>query len=206
LVYEREEIVPLLLTFGLFLILEDVVKLTWGVDPYFASTPYAILGNVSILGVAYARYPFMLTILALICGAMIWWLINQTRLGKITLAVIGNRELSPALGINVARVYLFAFVVGAVLATLSGAFVAPMIAVVPGIGLEVIVLSFAVVAIGGMGSVGGAALGALLVGLTRAAAIYLYPELDLFAIYIAMTLVLIFKPEGLFAEMKVRRI
>ncbi|MBI1894076.1 MAG: branched-chain amino acid ABC transporter permease [Candidatus Rokubacteria bacterium] len=205
-VYGREEVAQLLLTFALFLVLEDVMKLVWGVSPYFADKPYAFLGQVQIGGVTYARYPFLLTGVALVCGALLWWFINRTRLGKIILAVITDREVSAALGIDVARVYTFAFVLGTILAALGGAFVAPMVAVVPGIGLEVIVLAFAVVAIGGMGSVGGAALGSLLVGLTRAAAIHLYPELDLFAIYLVMALVLLFRPEGLFAEVELRRI
>jgi len=205
-VYGREEVAQLLLTFALFLVLEDVMKLAWGVSPYFADKPYAFLGQVRVGGVTYARYPFLLTGVALVCGALLWWFINRTRLGKIILAVIADREVSAVLGIDVGRVYTLAFVLGTILAALGGAFVAPMVAVVPGIGLEVIVLAFAVVAIGGMGSVGGAALGSLLVGLTRAAAIHLYPELDLFAIYLVMALVLLFRPEGLFAEVELRRI
>jgi branched-chain amino acid transport system permease protein len=205
-VYHREEEVQLLLTFSLFLILEDVIKLVWGVSPYFADKPYALLGQMRLGGIIYAQYVFLLPGIALASGAIIWGIINRTRFGKIIISVITDREICTSLGVNVPRVRTFAFIIGAILATLGGAFTAPMTALVPGIGVEVIVLAFAVVAIGGMGSVGGAVLGSLLVGLARAAAIHLFPELDLFTIYLVMSLVLLFRPQGLFGEVEVRRI
>ena len=205
-VYDREEDVQLILTFAVFLILEDIMKLVWGVSPYFAIKPYELLGNVILAGVNYSVYPFMLTVIAVAAGLFMWWIFNRTRFGKIIVSVINDREISTAMGIHVPKVFTLAFTLGAILATIGGAFTAPMVAVVPGIGIEVIVLAFAVVAIGGMGSIGGAALGSLLVGLARAAAIHLFPEFDLFAIYVVMALVLIFRPQGLFAEVEVRRI
>lgn len=205
-VYGREEEVQLLLTFALFLILEDVAKLIFGVDPYFADKPYALLGQVNLGGISYAWYPFLLTGVAIAAGVALWALVNRTRFGKIVVAVINDREVSGALGIDVPRVYTFAFVVGAVLAAVGGAFTAPMVAVVPGIGVEVIVLAFAVVAVGGMGSVAGAALGAVMVGLARAAAIHIVPEAEMFAIYLVMALVLVVRPQGLFGEPQVRKI
>jgi branched-chain amino acid transport system permease protein len=109
--------------------------------------------------------------------------------------VIVDREVSLTLGINVPRVYTWAFTAGAVLAALGGALTAPMFSLAPGVGAEVLVTSFAVIAIGGLGSIGGAALGSLIVGL-----------LDLFAIYLIMALVLLFRPQGFFGEIEVRRI
>lgn len=205
-VYKREEEVQLLLTFSLFLILEDVIKLIWGVSPYFADKPYALLGQMRLGGVIYASYAFLLPGIALASGAIIWFIVNRTRFGKIIISVITDREICTSLGVNVPRICTFAFIIGAILAALGGAFTAPMTALVPGIGVEVIVLAFAVVAIGGMGSVGGAVLGSLMVGLARAAAIHLFPELDLFTIYLVMSLVLLFRPQGLFGEVEVRRI
>lgn len=205
-VYGREEEVQVLLTFSILLILEDAIKLVWGVSPVYADTPYIYLGSVRLGGVTYARYPFLITAIAVLTGALLWVLVTRTRFGRVLTSVITDREISLALGINVPRVYTVAFTLGVVLAALGGAFTAPMFSLVPGIGPEVIVISFAVVAIGGLGSIGGAALGALLVGLARAAAVHLAPELDLFAIYLIMALVLVFRPQGLFGEVEVRRI
>lgn len=205
-VYGREEEVQVLLTFSILLILEDAIKLVWGVSPLYADAPYVYLGGVRVGGVSYARYPFLLTAIALATGAFLWFLVTRTRFGRVLISVITDREISTALGIRVPRVYTVAFTLGAILAALGGAFTAPMFSLVPGLGPEVIVISFAVVAIGGLGSVGGAALGAVLVGLARAAAVHLLPELDLFAIYLIMALVLLARPQGLFGAVEVRRI
>jgi branched-chain amino acid transport system permease protein len=205
-VYSKDEEVQLLLTFSISLILEDTVKLVWGVSPIFADTPYSLLGRVSLAGVNYAWYPFLLTAIALAMGGLLWLVVTHTRLGKVLQSVIADREVSLTLGINVPRVYTWAFAAGAVLAALGGAFTAPMFSLVPGVGADVLVVSFAVIAIGGLGSIGGAALGALIVGMARSAAVYLYPELDLFAVYFIMALVLLFRPQGLFGEVEVRRI
>jgi len=205
-VYSRDEEVQLLLTFSISLILEDVVKLTWGVSPIFAELPYTFLGRVRLGGINYAWYPFLLTAVALAVGSLLWLVVTRTRLGKVLTSVITDREVSLTLGINVPRVYTLAFAAGAVLAALGGALTAPMFSLVPGVGAEVLVTSFAVVAIGGLGSIGGAALGALLVGLARSAAVYFFPELDLFAIYLIMAAVLAFRPQGFFGEVEVRRI
>jgi branched-chain amino acid transport system permease protein len=205
-VYSRDEEVQLLLTFSISLILEDVVKLTWGVTPIFADLPYTYLGRVRLGGVNYAWYPFLLTAIALAVGLLLWLVVTRTRLGKILTSVITDREVSLTLGINVPRVYTLAFTAGAMLAALGGALTAPMFSLVPGVGAEVLVTSFAVIAIGGLGSIGGAALGSLLVGMARSFAVYKFPELDLFVIYLIMALVLLFRPQGFFGEIEVRRI
>jgi len=205
-VYSRDEEVQLLLTFSISLILEDVVKLVWGVTPIFADLPYTYLGRVRLGGVNYAWYPFLLAAIALAIGGLLWLVVTRTRLGKILTSVITDREVSLTLGINVPRVYTLAFTAGAVLAALGGALTAPMFSLVPGVGADVLVTSFAVIAIGGLGSIGGAALGSLLVGMARSFAVYKFPELDLFVIYLIMALVLLFRPQGFFGEIEVRRI
>src|SRR3989475_6325472 len=116
------------------------------------------MGVVRLGGVDYAGYPFLLTGIAVVTGILLWLVVTRTRFGKVLVSVITDREVSSALGVNVPRIYTLAFTLGAVLAALGGAFTAPMFSVVPGIGAEVIVVSFAVVAIGGLGSIGGAAL------------------------------------------------
>ena len=120
--------------------------------------------------------------------------------------VIFDRETAAAFGINVRVLYTVTFIIGAMLGALGGAVMAPKISVTLGIGVEVIVLAFAVVAIGGMGSIEGALIGALIVGLARAAAVHLVPQLELFVIYAVMALVLGFRPYGLFSQVQPRKI
>jgi branched-chain amino acid transport system permease protein len=205
-VTDRGEVIPLILTFALFLILEDVMKLIWGVDPYLADMPYSMLGSLSIAGVSYPIYQCLLPAVALAAAAFMWFVIDRTTFGKLVTSVIADREVSAALGVRVPRIETFAFILGAILAAIGGAFVAPMISVVPGIAVEVIILAFAVTTIGGLGSVPGAGIGAILVGLLRALAVQYWPEFDLFVIYALMALVLLIRPRGLFGGLEVRRI
>ncbi len=204
--YGRDEVVMLLVTYAVFLILEDVIKLGWGVDPYFAYQPYSLLGTVDVFGLPYTVYDFAFVGVAVLSGAGVWWGLNRTRLGKQLIAVIHDREMSMAFGINVTAIFTATFILGAMLGALAGAFTAPKISVFPGIAVEIIVLGFAVVVIGGLGSVGGAMVGALLVGMTRAAAVHLLPEAELFVIYAVMALVLVVRPHGLFAAPEARKI
>jgi branched-chain amino acid transport system permease protein len=204
--YDREDVIMALITYAVFLILEDAVLLVWGVDPYFAYQPSTLLGNTAIAGLPFPNYDLSLIALAVLLGAILWWSLNFTRRGKILLAVIHDREMSVFLGINVSRVFTVTFAIGAMLAALGGAVTAPMISVTPGIGVEVIVLAFAVVVIGGMGSITGAIIGSFLVGIAHAAAVHLLPQVELFVIYGVMSLVLVFRPRGLFGQAQARRI
>jgi len=205
-VVDRGEVIPLILTFALFLILEDVMKLIWGVNPYLADMPYSMLGSISLAGVSYPVYQLLLPLVALVAAGLLWFVVNRTLFGKLVISVITDRDVSASMGINVPRVFTFAFTLGAVLAAVGGAFIAPMSSVVPGISIEVIILAFAVTTIGGLGSVPGAAIGAIIVGLLRAIAIQRWPELDLFVVYAFMALVLLIKPRGIFGALEVRRI
>jgi branched-chain amino acid transport system permease protein len=204
--YGKDEVVLVLITYAVFLIMEDVIKLVWGVDSMLLPEPYALPGNFSLGGLAYPVYNLLIIAIALVTGLALALVLYRTRRGKLLLAVIHDREISMAMGIDVGRVYLVTFMLGATLAALGGAFTAPTVAVTPGIGVEVIVLAFAVVVIGGLGSLGGAALGALLVGLVRSATVRYWPEAELFSIYAVMALVLIARPKGLFAAQEPRKI
>ncbi len=204
--YGRDEVVLVLVTYALFLILEDLVKLVWGVESYYVTEPYGLLGTVDLGPLTYPIYSGLVVLAAIAVGLALRWGIERTRAGKLLVAVIHDREVSAALGIDVSRVFLVTFTVGTTLAALGGALTAPTVAVVPGMGVEVIVLAFAVVVIGGLGSVPGAALGAVLVGLVRSAAVHLLPQLELFSIYLVMALVLAVRPRGLFVAAEARKI
>ena len=204
--YGKDEIVLVLVTYAVFLILEDFIKLTWGVDPYFLYQPYSLLGSFDVGDLTYPVYNLVLFGVAVLIGVTLAWVLTKTRRGKMLVAVIHDREMAAAMGINVSLVYFVTFTVGAMLGAVGGALTAPMISVQPGIGAETIVLAFAVVEIGGLGSLPGAALAAVLVGLVRSAAVHYRPELDLFAIYFVMAVVLIMRPKGLFSVQEARRI
>lgn len=144
--------------------------------------------------------------MAIVAGFSVWFWLNKTRQGKVILAVIHDREMSQTMGVNVNRVFMISFTLGVFLAALGGALTAPMISVSPGIGVTVIIVAFAVVIIGGLGSIEGAAIGALFVGIARAASVHLLPEAELFIIYLVMASVLVFRPEGLFQKTQARKI
>jgi branched-chain amino acid transport system permease protein len=204
--YGRDEVLLVLVTFALFLIMEDLTKQIWGVNPLYVADPYMLFGMVEIGELSYVGYDFMLVLVALIVGVSVWWGLNRTRFGKLVLVVIHNEEIAASMGVNVSRIYTVAFSVGIFLAALGGAFTAPMISVQPGVSVGVIIISFAVVIIGGLGSIPGAAVGALIVGMARSAAVHLWPVAELFSIYLVMAIVLMFRPEGLFQRVQARKI
>ncbi|CAM1653330.1 ABC transporter [Bartonella apihabitans] len=204
--YGRDEVLMVLVTYSLFLILSDGVKLIWGAQGYYATEPYAYFGYSDIGGLFYQNYDFLIVGVAILVGIGLFWWINHTRTGKMMIAVVADREISAAMGINVTRIFTLTFIIGTILAMIGGALTAPKISVTPDIGAEVIILAFAVVVIGGLGSITGAAVGALLAGFARAASVHLAPEFELFAIYAIMALVLAIRPHGLFAKQTVRKI
>jgi len=187
-------------------VLEDTIKLIWGVNPYFIAEPYGLLGSIEIGALIYPTYSLIMIFVALASGLGLAWTLTGTRVGKLLLTVIHDPEVSRALGINVGRFYLVTFTFGSLLAAIGGAFTAPTMSVVPAMGVEIIVLSFAVVVIGGLGSLPGAAVGAIIVGLVRSASIHYAPQLELFVIYLVMALVLAFRPRGLFSIAEARKI
>jgi branched-chain amino acid transport system permease protein len=196
-----------IVTYALMLILEDVIKLVWGVNPYFAFQPYRLLGQTEIVpGLRFATYDFASIAVTVVIGLVAWFVLNRTKKGRLLTALIHDREIAIAMGVNVNAMFAATFAIGAVLGAVAGALTAPAIAVTPGIGVEVIILAFAVVVVGGLGSIGGAAAGAVLVGLARSIAVHLAPEAELFVIYGVMFLVLAIRPQGLFGQALARRI
>ncbi len=206
-IYVKEEVLQLLVTFAVFMILEDVQRLVWGVQPYFAAEPLRLLGNVSLFGIFYTSYQIiLLPIAALMILIGLRLFLRRTRTGRLISAVTEDREMATAIGIDASRVYLVTFVMGATFAALGGALASPTTSLIPGMGAEMIVLSFAVVATAGLGQVEGAALAALMIGLGRSLAVYLMPELEVLVPYLVMVLVLLVRPQGLFGVAERRRI
>jgi branched-chain amino acid transport system permease protein len=204
--YGQDEVLLVLVTYAMFLMLEDITKLIWGANPYYVSEPYGLFGNMDMGNQSYVGYDLFLMGLAVCVGLVVWWGLNRTRSGKIVTAVIHSPEIAASMGIKVSRVYMVSFAIGIFLAALGGAFTAPMISVQPGVSVGVIIISFAVVIIGGLGSIEGAAIGAIIVGLARAFAVHMVPVAELFSVYLVMALVLVFRPEGLFQRIQARKI
>ena len=204
--YERDEVLIVLATFGLFLVLEDIILIAFGTDPYFAYQPMALWDSAEVGGITRDVYGMTLIGVAAVVAVGCWWLLNRTKWGTLLKAVIFDREMGISMGINVPLVYTLTFIGGAILGGLGGAYIAPTISVAPGLGTEVIVLSFAVVVVGGMGSIAGAAIGSLIIGLLRAIAVHELPQVELFVVFAVMAVVLVFRPEGLFAPAKPRKI
>ena len=204
--YERDEVLIVLATFGLFLVLEDIILIAFGTDPYFAYQPMALLDSVELGGITRDVYGMTLIGVAAVVAVGCWWLLNKTKWGTLLKAVIFDREMGISMGINVPLVYTLTFIGGAILGGLGGAYIAPTISVAPGLGTEVIVLSFAVVVVGGMGSIAGAAIGSVIIGLLRALAVHELPQVEFFVVFAVMAIVLVFRPEGLFAPAKPRKI
>jgi branched-chain amino acid transport system permease protein len=204
--YGKSEAVQILVTFGLFLILEDLQRIVFGVDSFYEDTPVQLLGSIEIGGVVYLTYQLVLILLAaaLLVGLKLF--IGHTRIGKLIAAVVADREISQAMGINTNRVFMIAFSLGVFLAALGGALTVPQAGVSPGLGADTMVLAFAVAAIGGLGKIEGAAVAAVIVALARVLAIYFAPELDAVAPYLVMLLVLLVRPYGLFGSATTRKI
>jgi branched-chain amino acid transport system permease protein len=204
--YAKPEAVQILVTFAIFLILEDLQRLVFGVHSFYQDTPMQLLGISTIGGVVYLNYQLLLIGLAIIVLVGLRLLISSTRIGKLIVAVVADREVSQTLGIRTDRVFMIAFTIGVFLAALGGALASPTSGVAPGLGAETMVLAFAVAAIGGLGQIEGAALAAVIVGVARALAIYFAPELDVVVPYLVMLVVLLVRPYGLFGKVQARRV
>ena len=206
-VYGKEPSLQILITFGIFMMLEDAQKLLFGVEPIFADAPLARLGMLEIGGIYYTAYQLVLLPAAAVAVmAGLTWFFSYTRQGKLITAVIEDYEVACTLGVNARRVYLLTFTLGAMLAALGGALASPTTSLVPGIGADTIVLSFAIVAAAGLGHFQGAAVTALIIGLGQALCVHLYSEIASVVPYVVMTLILLVRPYGLFGRAQVKRV
>src|SRR3712207_6639755 len=199
-VYDRDEAFQLLLTFAVVLMLEDVTQLVWGTAPYSTGALYLSYGQAQILGSTVPVYNLIVIGASVLIAIGLGLLLTRTRWGRIVRATADNREMAEALGVNMRRVYLQVFTLGTVLGTLGGALVIPSTTAISEMGIELIVQAFAVVVIGGLGSMRGAVVGALVVGVLRAVAIATQPEVEMLLIYLIVIGVLVLRPRGLFGR------
>ncbi len=196
--YEREHLMLLLLTFALSLVLGDLVKLVWGGEYKSVPVPAVFQGFVPLFGgLPFPIYNLFLLIIGPVVAVALWLLVNKTRIGKIARAAAVDREMVGAVGINVSWLYAIVFIIGCFLAGLGGALVAPTVSVTLGMDATLIMEAFLIVIIGGLGNIWGALLGALIFGLTQSLGILVWPQFGIIFPYMAVIVVLLFRPTGL---------
>jgi branched-chain amino acid transport system permease protein len=198
--YQRAEEYQLLMTFGLLLVLEDLMRLLWGPHPLTASVLSDALGSLTILGATYPAYNVFVIVIGGVASACLWAFVYRTRFGVMLRATSQDRRMAAALGIDVKKVYVQAFTIGCLMAGLGGAVVVPISGAVLGMGIDALILAFVVVVIGGLGSLEGALVGALIVGVVRTIGITYFAEIELAVLYLIAAVVLFVRPSGLFGR------
>jgi branched-chain amino acid transport system permease protein len=198
--YSRPEEYQLLVTFGLVLILEDLIKMVWGGLPLTADTLMDALPSIPIGRLIYPGYNLVVIGIGALAAVALWAVIYRTKFGVMLRATSQDRRMASALGLNVSLVYVMAFAIGCFMAGLGGAIIVPSQAAVLGMGVDALVLAFVVVVIGGLGSLKGALVGALVVSFVRTLGVQFFPELELAVLYLIAALVLLVKPTGLYGS------
>jgi branched-chain amino acid transport system permease protein len=198
--YRRPEEYQLLVTFGLLLVFEDLIRLVWGGTPLTANRLVDSLGLIQVGGLPYPVYNLLMIGVGVAAALALWAFVYRTKFGVLLRATAQDRRMAAALGIDVGRIYSLAFGLGCFMAGLAGAIVVPSQAAVLGMGVEVLVVSFVVVVIGGLGSLEGALVGALIVSALRTVTIQFWEEIELAALYLIAAIVLLIRPTGLFGK------
>jgi len=199
-VYGREEAFQLLMTFAFVLMFQDVLRYVWGAQPRLLADLPSVYGMIAIGAFTFPAYNAAVIACALLVAGLLWWLIDRTPLGHIIRATAENRQMAEALGADTRRINMLVFVLGSMLGTVGGALVIPTTAASLEMPIALIVETFAVVVIGGLGSIRGAFLGALIVGLLRALSLSYFPEMEVMSIYLVVVFVLVLRPYGLFGK------
>jgi branched-chain amino acid transport system permease protein len=198
--YRRAEEYQLLVTFGLLMILEDVMRFLWGPYPLSASALWEYMGSLSIQGSLYPTYNLLVILVGIAAAVFLWAFIYKTKFGVVLRATSQDMRMASALGVNVNRIYVQAFTIGCFMAGLAGAIIVPSQSAVLGMGVDALVLAFIVVVVGGLGSLEGALAGAVIVGFVREAGIAWFPEIELAVLYLIAALVLLIRPAGIFGR------
>lgn len=199
-IYGIDEAYQLLLTFGFILILDDAVKLVWGGVFRIPPIPAFLDGAWMLFGRPFPIYNAFVIALGLVVAAGLWLLFEKTWWGRTVRATASDREMANAIGVNVPRVFSGVFVFGSMLAAMGGALGTPVRVVAPGIGAEMIIQAFIITVIGGLGNLKGAFISSIIVGVLSAYGTLFFPVFELFFIFVIMAVVLLVRPQGLFAR------
>jgi len=195
-----QELGQVLMTVGFSLIFQDLALLIWGGDPYNLPVPAALGGALRLGGMVFPIYRIFIMGVAVAVGLGLWLLLDRTRMGAMIRAAVDDGEMAEGVGINVPRISLVVFGLGAALAALGGVVGAGFLGVYPGADSEVLPYAFVVVIVGGLGSLPGAMVGSLVVGLLDNFGKALFPELAYFTLFAPMAVILALRPTGLFGR------
>lgn len=202
--YGRDHLAQVLLSFGLILVIDEVRQLLFGKDVHSVAPPEWLSGAIQLTGnMSYSVYRLAICVFCLLVAAAIFYVVQRTKIGMIVRAGAENREMTRALGISFDTVNRYVFAVGIALAALGGIVVSPVSTVFPGMGDGMLILSFVVVVLGGIGSITGAAIGALLIGLTDTFGKVFFPSVSSILIYVLMAAVLLWRPNGILGRREV---
>jgi branched-chain amino acid transport system permease protein len=196
--YEKEHLLQLLATFALLLVFHDLVRAVWGERPHRLAPPDILSGAANVFGMVFPRYNLFLIGAAVVLAIGLWALMTKTGFGRDIRAAVSDAEMLGMVGVNVPRLFTLVFAFGAGLAALGGILASPRGTVLLGMDVDIIIQAFAVVIIGGLGSLVGTAVGALLVGLTFAIGILFVPQAAMAMVFVVMVAVLMWRPYGLF--------
>jgi branched-subunit amino acid ABC-type transport system permease component len=196
----RPPIYQLLLTFGMALAFDDVVKIVWGLDNRSISTPQLLAGSVDILGSQYPIYRLFIIGFSALVALTIMVFLERTKLGMIIRAGAHDAEMVSGLGINIFAIFVFVFALGAALAATAGVIAAPLLSAYPGMGISVIIDAFIVLIVGGLGSFRGSIIGGLVMGQVQTLGNFFLPDLAMVVPFAIMAVVLIIWPKGLAAQ------
>ncbi len=202
--YREDPIISLLATFGLAMVIEQVLRMIYGSVPMQVSVPSELRGQLILGDLLFARYRLFMLTVAILALAGVWALLNKTPFGRIVKAGVQNPDMVAAMGISLSPILTALAGLSIGLAGMAGVLIAPIVGVHPAMGAEVITAAFVVVVIGGLGSFWGVVVAALLVGIVRGLTVYFYPVASEASIYILMVIVLLTRPRGLFGERIVR--
>jgi branched-chain amino acid transport system permease protein len=189
-----------LMTIGFALIFQDLALLIWGGDPYSIRPPSVLAGVITAGPGRFPVYRIFIVVVAIVVGAALWLALDRTRVGAMIRAAVDDPEMAQGIGIRVPRISLGVFALGAALAAFGGVVGAGFLGVYPGLDFEILPYAFVVVIVGGLGSLPGAMVGSLLVGLLDNFGKALFPELSYFTLFAPMALILALKPTGLFGR------
>ena len=199
--YQRDHLDQVLLTFGLIYIFEEGRSILWGDDVHSVAIPSLLSASIPLTdNLSYPVYRLFISGVCVALAIALYLLIARTKLGMKIRAGAFNRDMTEALGVNIKRIHAIVFAIGVALATVAGIIASPISSVYPGMGSQVLIMSFVVVVIGGIGSVRGAMFAALLVGLVDTFGKVLLPQVAGMLVYMLMAAVLLWKPEGLFKQ------
>jgi branched-chain amino acid transport system permease protein len=199
--YQRDHLYQVLLTYGLILIFEELRSLLWGDDVHGVAVPEALAFSIPLTDtLSYQVYRLAMSGACLAIAFGMYWLIQRTRLGMMIRAGSVNRDMVQSLGINIGLLYRLVFALGLALAAFAGMLAAPVSSVYPGMGNQVLIISFVVVVIGGIGSVKGALVAALAIGLADTFGKVLAPQIAGMVVYLLMAAVLLWRPQGIFGR------